>query len=659
MIKEIKELSFLTTRQLNALEKKNIRTIKDFLEIKPTQYCIPMNVKNINEGDWVAVCGVVKKVYYNKNNVTCMIDIPQERESMVMTWFGWVGDYAQLLKEGRTCTFCGKVVFNSYNNCLQIINPVVEAGEYRKIKPIYKKIKGITNELYMRILQTILSEACFEEVYSERIREKFQLPTCQKAYYGIFKPDTMDDIKQGEKYLLFDDLFTLAISLRKWSIGESKNEIRCDKMSSVPVLLRELPFNLTDGPNSQLETVRCIVKKINKGLKTNSLIHGDVGCGKTLVAIILMLIMAENGYQSVLMAPTNVLARQHYAEIVKTLHSFDFAIPVLLTGDMKASEKKKVLEKIKNGDANIVVGTHAVLSDSVIFNNIGLNIVDEEHRFGVKQREAITDKYKNIHTVIMSATPIPRTMGVVLYGSETDFYTIKKMPAGRKPVDTNIVTDIKAGYEAIYNEIKKGHQAYVICPLIEESTSDKMNDVTSIEEAFKNLTEYFAFDKSVKIGMISGRLSEAALEDEINKFANNEYQILVSTTVVEVGVNVPNATVILVENAERFGLAQLHQLRGRVGRSNLQSYCLLNTPKTDVARLDVMTKTTDGFIIAKEDVKLRGIGDLAGTKQCGVYENVAKMIANEALYQKITEEIETMIQYIREYDKIKNAIQSI
>lgn len=373
--------------------------------------------------------------------------------------------------------------------------------------------------------------------------------------------------------------------------------------------------------------------------------------------MVLMLIMAENGYQSVLMAPTNVLAQQHYTEITKTLSRFDFVSTALLSGDMKISEKKSVLRKIENGEVNIIIGTHAVLSDTVMFHNIGLSIIDEEHRFGVKQREAIAERYKNINTVIMSATPIPRTVGVVLYGSETDFYTIKKMPDGRKPITTKIITEIEVGYQAILEELKKGHQAYVICPLVEESTSEKMAEVTSINSAYKRLKDFFSFDKSIQIGVISGQLKANELKSEIDKFVKNEYQIMISTTVVEVGVNVPNATIILIENAERFGLAQLHQLRGRVGRNSLQSYCLLNTPKANVKRLEIMTNTTDGFLIAQEDVKLRGVGDLAGTKQCGVYENVMKMLENKELYGMIAEEVENMIRYIREYEKIQASIR--
>lgn len=652
---DLKELTFLTTKQINALHNKNIETVEDFLSIKPTKYYIPTTIDHMEAGLLVAVRCKITQIYYNSNNITCIAEDEFGR-SMMMTWFGNLY-LERMLSKNMVYVFYGKVVLNEYKNCWQIINPLFERKSEVAIKPVYKKIRGITEDTYNKIIDESLSELSISDVYSSRIRNKFQLPTINDAYHWLHHPATQEELKAAERYFLFDELFTLAVSLRKWSPGEVGNAIRCNKMSSVPELLSQLPFPLTDGPDSQLETIRNIIRKINKGVKTNSLVQGDVGCGKTMVAIVLMLIMAENGFQSVLMAPTNVLAQQHFKEITKTLERFDFVSTALLTGDMKQSEKRAVLKKIESGEANVIIGTHAVLSDAVVFNNLGLSIVDEEHRFGVKQREAITERYKNINTVIMSATPIPRTVGVVLYGSETDFYTIKQMPAGRKPVATKIVTEVEKGYQAIYEEIQKGHQAYVICPLVEESSSEKMAEVTSINEAYERLKQFFSFDDSIQIGVISGQLKADDLKTEINKFVNNEYQVLVSTTVVEVGVNVPNATIILIENSERFGLAQLHQLRGRVGRNSLQSYCLLSTPKTDVERLEVMTSTTDGFLIAQEDVRLRGVGDLAGTKQCGVYDNVIKMLANRDLYQMISEEVDNMIRYIREYEKIQAAIQ--
>lgn len=649
---ELSNIDFLTSKHITSFKNKGICTTDDLLYLQPVHYCYPLTFESIIEGSYVSILGSISQIYrnYNKNNTTCTVTT-KEGHKVTMTWFNDKYAY-RLLTNGSNYLFYGKISFNDYSKCWQITNPMFEKRDSSCIKVIYKKIKGISEDIYNKVIQISLEEFNQKEKYSSRILEKFNLPTQRDAFTMIHQPKSQKDVDFAKKYFLFDELFSLALSLQKWSPDEVKNEIRCTKMSSVPLLLKMLPFTLTDGPDSQLETIRNIVRRINKGTKTNSLIQGDVGSGKTIVAIILMLIMAENGFQSVMMAPTNILARQHYSEIVKLLNCFDFISAGLLTGDMKAAEKKEILKKIESGEINLIIGTHAVLSKSVSYKNLGLSIIDEEHRFGVKQRETIAERYKNIHTVIMSATPIPRTLGIVMYGSNTNFYTIKQMPAGRKKIITNIITDKNAGYEKIYDEIKKGHQAYVVCPLVEESTSEKMAEVTSINEAYSRISKYFSFDPHVKIGVISGQLKPSELSDEIDKFLHKEYQILIATTVVEVGVNVPNATIIMIENSERFGLSQLHQLRGRVGRNSLQSFCLLNTQKADIERLSVMTKTTNGFEIAQADVKLRGVGDLSGTKQCGIYDNVVKMLENIELYQQISSEVHNMIQYMREYEML-------
>lgn len=649
---DLTQIDFLTSKHISAFERKKIHSTADIINLHPLHYCFPVLSGQITEGEYISFLGEVHHLYcnYEKNTTLCTA-ISKDGCKIVMTWFN--NDYVyRLLTNNHVFLFYGKVTYNTYTDGWQIINPMFEKRDSPCVKVIYRKIRGISEETYNKVLQIALNEYTSREKYSTRILDKFDLPKQKEAYLMLHQPKSLQDVERAKKYFLFNELFSLALSLQKWSPDEVRNEIYCKKMSSVPLLLKSLPFSLTDGPDSQLETIRKIIRKINKGIKTNSIIQGDVGSGKTIVAIILMLIMAENEFQSVLMAPTNILALQHYTEIVKLLTPFDFISVGLLTGDMKAAEKKAILKKIESGEINIIVGTHAVLSSAISYKNLGLSIVDEEHRFGVKQREAIAERYNNIHTVIMSATPIPRTLGIVMYGPNTNFYTIKQMPSGRKKTITQIITDKNSGYEKIYNEIKKGHQAYVVCPLVEESTSEKLTEVTSINEAYSRISKYFSFDPQIKIGVISGQLKPSELTAEIDKFLHKEYQILIATTVVEVGVNIPNATIIMIENSERFGLSQLHQLRGRVGRNSLQSYCLLNTQKTDIERLGVMTQTNDGFEIAQSDVRLRGVGDLSGTKQCGNYDHVIKMLENMDLYQQISEEVRCMIQYFREYKEI-------
>ena len=368
-----------------------------------------------------------------------------------------------------------------------------------------------------------------------------------------------------------------------------------------------------------------------------------------MIAMLLMLIMAENGYQSVLMAPTNVLAKQHYEEFTSRLSMFPFVKTAFVNGSMTKKEKTKTLEAIKNGDVNIIIGTHAVISKDVEFKNLALSIVDEEHRFGVAQRQLLKEKTENIHQVTMSATPIPRSLGLAIYGEDTDIYSITQMPAGRKKVITKIESDIDKCYSFIEREVKNGRQAYVICPLIDESTSERLEGVDSVMETYNEMQKYFS-GKGVNIGVINGKMKAKEVNEEIDKFNRKDYDIIVSTTIVEVGVNVPNATVILIKNAERFGLAQLHQLRGRVGRGNYQSYCLLSTPKEDVERLSIMEQTNDGFVIAEKDLELRGMGDFIGTSQTGSFKDVMLMLANKSLYQDIKN---TVYQILKDPIKTK------
>jgi ATP-dependent DNA helicase RecG len=317
----------------------------------------------------------------------------------------------------------------------------------------------------------------------------------------------------------------------------------------------------------------------------------------------------------------------------------------LLTGNLKAKEKRIALEKIASGEANFIVGTHSLISDNVNFKNLGLCIVDEEHRFGVAQRDRIRSKLTSgIHTLSMSATPIPRTLGVSLYGEGTDIYTISKMPNGRKPVETTICTNVDDAYDFIHQELEAGRQAYIICPLIEESDNEKMAEIESVEKTYQNLINKYKNDPLVKIAMVNGKMKQSEVTDIIQRFKNKEFNIVIATTIIEVGVNVPNSTVILIKNAERFGLAQLHQLRGRVGRGSFQSYCILNTAKEDVERLEVMTQTTNGFKIAEEDLRLRGMGDFLGTKQSGDIKNVMLMLANRELYNSIKSDVKLIFQ---------------
>lgn len=631
----------VTPAKQKQFNKKGIMTVENligYIPYKYNDYRFPKNIRELNDGDNVSIIGkVVSFSSTIKKAVSIKIE-DNNGDRLDVIWFNQLY-VARMINIGSTYIFCGKVTFNKYTFKLQMANPAFSCyiNKYKRIIPIYHKIKGMSDDYLNKKINSALSVFKRSDYLDKDITDQYGIVSLKQAARMIHRPSDSSDIDSAKKRIIFDSLFKLAYTLSyENSKNNNKSSVVCPKANSVKMLLNTLPFKLTDGKGGQLFVVREIYRKMKKGIKTNSLVQGDVGCGKTMVAMLLMLIMAENGYQSVLMAPTNVLAYQHYIEFSERLKIFDFIHVVFLNGSMKAKEKKKVLEEISDGKANIIIGTHALLSESVIFKDLALSIVDEEHRFGVEQRKLINEKVKgDIHHVTMSATPIPRSLGLSLYGDSTDIYTITQMPAGRKQIITKVETDEKSAYNFIYKEIKKGRQAYVICPLIDESDSERMEDVDSVKEAYVRLSAFFMLKPEVKLAQINGKMKKNEIDDVIKGFHDGKYNVLVSTTIVEVGVNVPNATVMMVKNAERFGLAQLHQLRGRVGRGKYQSYCILLSSKEDVERLKIMTDTNDGFKIAEKDLEIRGMGDFIGTKQSGSFKNVMLMISNRALYDKI------------------------
>lgn len=644
-------------RKIKQLNSKGIHDIEGLLKFIPKKYydyANPKLIKSIvNLEENISVVGRLSKINlnsYKKYIIATLTDSLGYR--MTVCWFGTPYIY-NLLEENKEYIFCGKVTFNEKSRLLQFSNPLFsdDIDNLKILYPVYSKIKGMSDEFLRNIMEKALSLHNNDDYLEESIQKKYGLIPQKEMYRLIHNPKHLNEIKIANRRILFDDLFELVFAMKRDSFEvTSKSNITCKNMNSIKRLLDSLPFKLTDGPNSQLETVRNILKEINSNKQTFSLIQGDVSCGKTFVAILLMLAMAENSYQSVLMAPTTILANQHYEEITERLKNFEFVNTILLTNGLTAREKKSTLKKIASGEANIIIGTHSIISEVVRFNNLGLAVIDEEHRFGVNQRRKILDKAKaGLHTVIMSATPIPRTLGLSIYGEGSKIYNIEQMPSGRKKIITDICTDINKGYNFIYNEVKKGHQAYIVCPLIEESESERMEDVESVNETYNEMQKFYK--GKVKIGIVNGKMKKSEVDTVIEKFSNKEIDVLLSTTIIEVGVNIPNATVIMIKNAERFGLAQLHQLRGRVGRSNIQSYCILATQKEDVERLKIMKENSSGFKIAQKDLKLRGMGDFIGTKQSGNYRNVMQMLLYPKLYEVIKNEIEDIFKEPMRYNR--------
>lgn len=651
------ELSVIgvNTQKQKQFNKKGIYTVEDLLKYTPKKYFDYRNPKTISElivGENTAVIGKVLNVKENKEKKYVSINIQDKNsDTLEIIWFHEMY-VSRMLVVGEEYIFCGKVNENKFNHKLQMSNPIFsyDIPKLARIFPVYKKIQGMSDDYLKSKIKEGLDAVYNQEYLPFDILQKYNLVRTFEMARSIHQPRDEADIGQAERRMIFDALFKMAFNICYQSNGSSKEtEINVPNANSIKEFMNTLPFSLTDGQGGQLYVTREIYKKMRAHKKTTSLVQGDVGCGKTMVAMLLMLIMAENGYQSVLMAPTNVLAKQHFEEFTKRLEIFPFVKTAFVNGSMTKREKTKTLEAIKNGDVNIIIGTHAVISKDVEFKNLALSIVDEEHRFGVAQRQLLKEKTSDIHQVTMSATPIPRSLGLAIYGEDTDIYSITQMPAGRKKIITKVESDIDKCYSFIEREVKNGRQAYIICPLIEESDSERLEGVDSVAETFKEATKYFA-PKGIKIGVINGKMKSSEVNSEIEKFSKKEYDIIISTTIVEVGVNVPNSTVILIKNAERFGLAQLHQLRGRVGRGSYQSYCLLCTPKEDVERLDIMEETNDGFVIAEKDLELRGMGDFIGTSQTGSFKDVMLMLANKSLYQEIRY---TVFQILKDPTKTK------
>ena len=485
------------------------------------------------------------------------------------------------------------------------------------LQPIYPLTKGLTNNSLKKSISLVLDEysndaSCdISDYQGNIIREN-------DALFAIHFPKDIEELKRARSFLVFDEFFMFMLRLRflKEDNDLAGNDFYIKESKYAHELLDKLPYSLTNAQKKVFEEIECDLIS-NKSM--SRLVQGDVGCGKTIIAILACINVAEYGYQCAFMAPTEILARQHYDSIREMFEKYNIPFKVtLLTGSMTAKQKKEECARIEGGEVSIIVGTHALIQDKVVYNRLALVITDEQHRFGVKQRQMLADKNAlNVpHVLVMSATPIPRTLAIMMYG-DLDISIIDELPKNRIPIKNCVVGKKyrKKSYDFILKEIKAGHQAYVICPMVEETEGLDCEDVISYSKKLKE-----AFPPEITIEYLHGKMKPAEKDRIMNDFLLNRINILVSTTVVEVGVNVPNATVMMIENAERFGLAQLHQLRGRIGRGSDESYCIFINGKEsnkNKERLDILNKSNDGFYIASKDLELRGPGDMFGIRQSG------------------------------------------
>ena len=620
-------------------EEAEIYTYDDLLHYFPFRYIDKSKVSRIvdinSTSEYFQVKGKVKDLreIKQKRGKRLEATLYDDSGTIKMVWFkgtGWIKDF---LKPDEEYLVYGKP--NLFVKQLNFTHPEMQKAEGEmatqsgNLQPIYHSgeklsAKGLNSKGIEKLVFTLLKDAegKIGETLSDELISKYRLPKRSKAFRQIHFPENFNEQKKASWRLKFEEFFFLQLKLAKNKVFKQK-KFKGVVFEEVGVKFNafykhHLPFELTGAQKKVLKEIR---RDLKSGVQMNRLMQGDVGSGKTIVALFCMLLAIDNGYQCCMMAPTEILAQQHFATVSELLKDMNVSV-ALLTGSTKESDRKPMLASLLNGELNIIIGTHALIEDRVQFDNLGLAIIDEQHRFGVAQRARLWKKSKvPPHILVMTATPIPRTLAMTVYG-DLDVSIIDELPPGRKPVKTLHRYDKSRlnVFQFLEDEIKKGRQVYIIYPLIEES--EKM-DYKDLMDGYESISRRFPMP-DYQISIVHGRMKSADKEFEMNRFARGETQILVATTVIEVGVNVPNASVMVIESAERFGLSQLHQLRGRVGRGAEQSYCILlssyKLSEDGKIRMETMTRTTDGFEISEADLQLRGPGDMMGTQQSGIMD---------------------------------------
>lgn len=655
MLEDLKGIGPKTISNLNDI---NIYTVNDLLTNYPFKYNVykpeVLNIQDLNET--VVLTGEVyssPKVFYIKGNLNRLSFKFNTSNKLINVTIFNRAFLKQHLNINSTITVIGK--YNLKTNTLTAndikLIPILKLT----IEPVYHLSQKIKKSAYKKILSTILSSDFKCDSYiPSYIEEKYKFITKRDAILNIHNPKNLDMLKASRLYLIYEELFCFMIKIiyLKNKNNDSVNRIvKTYDYEKLNNIISKLPFKLTDQQVNALEDIK---NDFNLPTRMNRLIMGDVGSGKTIVAFLALYVNYLAGFQGVLMAPTEVLAKQHYQNM---LSLFGNLMRVdIITGSVKKVDKIKIFNKIKNGDIDILIGTHALLNEDIAYKNLGLVITDEQHRFGVNQRRILQEKGNDVDVLYLSATPIPRTLALTIYG-DMSISQIKSKPADRKEIYTKLVKnkDIKTVLEAMVNEIKLGHQIYVVAPLIDDEESS-LDSVITLENKLN-----VAFNKKIPMGLLHGQMKNSQKDEIMNNFTNGKIKILISTTVIEVGVDVANATMMVVFNAERFGLATLHQLRGRVGRNNLQSYCYLISD-SDTERLKVLEESNDGFYISEQDFKLRGSGDVFGVKQSGEQTfKIANLNRDYKILVKCKEDAEDFLKNnnIDDYPNVKSIFENL
>ncbi|MCI5648668.1 MAG: ATP-dependent DNA helicase RecG [Fusicatenibacter sp.] len=641
--------------------KVGVHNLQQLLHYYPRDYDsyespVPLRECKIDEKN--AVIGRVHhspSVKANQKNSVILLELYEQPLRLQLIWFH-MPFLRSMLKKGSVFVFRGKVQERNGRLVMEqpeIFTPAAYEALQSTMQPIYGLTKGLTSKMVAKAVAQVQENCAPARDYlPEEIRSEQNLCDINYALTQIHFPKDRDSLLTARRRLAFEEFFLFLLALRqlKEHTEDTVNAFPIQAVWKTEEVIENLPYQLT---GAQMRVWNEIESDMKGHTRMSRLIQGDVGSGKTILAFLAMILSAQNGYQSAMMVPTEVLAHQHYEALCRLLeenHLSEYQ-PMLLTGSTKASEKKKIYEQLSNGNCRMIIGTHALIQEKVQYHRLALVITDEQHRFGVRQRTALASKGDPPNVLVMSATPIPRTLAIILYG-DLDISVIDELPKNRLPVK-NCVVDVSyrpKTYRFIEKQASLGRQIYVICPMVEESEGLDAENVTDYTRKLKE-----ELSPGISVAMLHGQMKPAMKKEIMERFASGEIQVLVSTTVIEVGVNVPNATVMMIENAERFGLAQLHQLRGRVGRGTEQSYCIFiqgNKDKEVAKRLEILKNSNDGFLIASEDLKLRGSGDLLGTRQSGEMEfAIADIYRDADLLKSASEAVSKLLFMDPELEK--------